>query len=53
VRLCIAEAESLGVPMIVGDAVRQMFAVTQTRFGPDSDFTEIAKVVQEWAGRRT
>jgi 3-hydroxyisobutyrate dehydrogenase-like beta-hydroxyacid dehydrogenase len=53
VRLCIAEAESLGVPMIVGDAVRQMFAVTQARFGPDSDFTELARVVEEWAGRRT
>jgi 3-hydroxyisobutyrate dehydrogenase-like beta-hydroxyacid dehydrogenase len=49
VRLCIAEAEALGVPMIVGEAVRQMFALTQARFGPDSDFTEIAKVVEEWS----
>ena len=50
VRLCLDEAESLGVPMVVGAAVRQMFAVTSARFGPASDFTSIAKVVEEWAG---
>lgn len=50
IRLCIAEAEALGVPMIVGDAVRQMFAITQARYGAASDFTEIAKVLEEWAG---
>jgi 3-hydroxyisobutyrate dehydrogenase-like beta-hydroxyacid dehydrogenase len=49
VRLCLAEAEALGVPRIVGEAVRQMFSLTQARFGPSSDFTEIAKVVEEWA----
>jgi 3-hydroxyisobutyrate dehydrogenase-like beta-hydroxyacid dehydrogenase len=50
VRLCIDEAEALGVPMVVGAAVRQMLAVTQARFGANSDFTSIAKVVEEWAG---
>jgi 3-hydroxyisobutyrate dehydrogenase-like beta-hydroxyacid dehydrogenase len=50
VRLCVDEAEALGVPMIVGAAVRQMLAVTQAKFGADSDFTCIAKVVEEWAG---
>jgi len=50
VRLCVDEAESMGVPMVVGAAVRQMLAVTQAKFGPDSDFTSIAKVVEEWAG---
>ncbi len=49
-RLCVDEAETLGVPMIVGAAVRQMFAVTQAKFGPDSDFTSVAKVIEEWAG---
>ena len=48
VRLCIAEAEALGVPMVVGEAVRQMFTLTQARYGAGSDFTEIAKVVEEW-----
>jgi 3-hydroxyisobutyrate dehydrogenase-like beta-hydroxyacid dehydrogenase len=50
VRLCVDEAEALGVPMVVGAAVRQMLAVTQAKFGAASDFTCIAKVVEEWAG---
>jgi 3-hydroxyisobutyrate dehydrogenase-like beta-hydroxyacid dehydrogenase len=50
VRLCIDEAEALGVPMVAGAAVRQMLAITNAKFGPDSDFTSIAKVVEEWAG---
>ena len=50
VRLCIDEAEAMGVPMVAGAAVRQMLAVTQARFGANSDFTCIAKVLEEWAG---
>ncbi len=50
VRLCIDEAEALGVPMLVGAVVREMMAVTNAKFGPDSDFTEIARVIEEWAG---
>jgi 3-hydroxyisobutyrate dehydrogenase-like beta-hydroxyacid dehydrogenase len=50
VRLCVDEAEAMGVPMVVGAAVRQMLAITQAKFGPQSDFTSIAKVVEEWAG---
>ena len=50
VRLCVEEAEALGVPMVVGAAVREMLAITKARFGADSDFTFIAKVLEEWAG---
>jgi 3-hydroxyisobutyrate dehydrogenase-like beta-hydroxyacid dehydrogenase len=50
VRLCVDEAEALGVPMVVGAAVREMLAVTNAKFGAASDFTHIAKVVEEWAG---
>ena len=50
VRLCVEESESLGVPMVAGAAVRQMLAITQAKYGADSDFTMIAKVVEEWAG---
>ena len=31
-------------------AVREMLAITKARFGADSDFTFIAKVLEEWAG---
>ena len=50
VRLCIDEAESLGVPMVCGAAVRQMLAVTNAMYGADSDFTSICRVVESWAG---
>jgi 3-hydroxyisobutyrate dehydrogenase-like beta-hydroxyacid dehydrogenase len=50
VRLCVDEAEALGVPMVAGAVIRQMLAITNAKFGPDSDFTSIARVVEEWAG---
>jgi 3-hydroxyisobutyrate dehydrogenase-like beta-hydroxyacid dehydrogenase len=50
VRLCVDEAEAMGVPMVCGAAVRQMLAITNARFGANSDFTFIAKVLEEWAG---
>ncbi|MEO8157432.1 MAG: NAD(P)-dependent oxidoreductase [Betaproteobacteria bacterium] len=50
VRLCIDEAENLGVPMVCGAAVRQMLAVTNAMYGADSDFTSMCKVVESWAG---
>ena len=50
VRLCVDEAEAMGVPMVAGAAVRQMLAITQAKFGAQSDFTCIAKVLEEWAG---
>jgi 3-hydroxyisobutyrate dehydrogenase-like beta-hydroxyacid dehydrogenase len=50
VRMCVDEAEALGVPMVAGAAVRQMLAIATAKFGADSDFTNIARVVEEWAG---
>ncbi len=50
VRLCIDEAEALGVPMVCGAAVRQMLAITNAMYGADSDFTSLCKVVEAWAG---
>jgi len=49
VRLCIDEAEAMGVPMVAGAAVRQMLAVTNAKYGPTSDFTSITRVIEEWA----
>ena len=50
VRMCVDEAESMGVPMVAGAAVRQMLAIANAKYGGDSDFTNIAKVLEEWAG---
>jgi len=50
VRLCLDEAEGMGVPMWVGSMVRQMFQLATTQQGADADFTTIVKCVEEWAG---
>ncbi len=49
VRLCVDEAEALGVPMIMGAAVRQMLSITQNVYGPDADVTDMARVVENWS----
>jgi 3-hydroxyisobutyrate dehydrogenase-like beta-hydroxyacid dehydrogenase len=49
VRLCLEEGERLGVPMMVGNAVRQLLAVAKA-IGPNSDITEIVRPVEQWAG---
>src|SRR5689334_24966614 len=38
VRLCIDEAEAMGVPMVCGAVVRQMLAITNAKYGAASDF---------------
>jgi 3-hydroxyisobutyrate dehydrogenase-like beta-hydroxyacid dehydrogenase len=50
IRLCMAEADALGVPMIVGSAVRQLLSIATARGGFDADMTELVKPVEEWAG---
>ena len=50
VRLCVDEAEALGVPMVAGAVIREMMAITNAKFGGDSDFTSVAKLLEEWAG---
>lgn len=49
-RLCIEESEALGVPMIVGAAVKQLVNVAKGRLGPGADLTEIIRPIEEWAG---
>jgi 3-hydroxyisobutyrate dehydrogenase-like beta-hydroxyacid dehydrogenase len=50
VKLCLDEAEALGVPTPVGNAVRQILGVTQAMFGPESDFTSMVRPFEQWAG---
>jgi 3-hydroxyisobutyrate dehydrogenase-like beta-hydroxyacid dehydrogenase len=50
VRLCLEEAEALQVPMWVGSAVRMLWQLANSERGPDSDFTEIVRCVEAWAG---
>lgn len=50
VRLCLEEADALGVPMIVGTAVRQLLAITMASEGANADMTETVKPLEKWAG---
>jgi 3-hydroxyisobutyrate dehydrogenase-like beta-hydroxyacid dehydrogenase len=50
VRLCLEEADSLGVPMIVGTAVRQLLAITMASEGADADMTKTILPLERWAG---
>jgi 3-hydroxyisobutyrate dehydrogenase-like beta-hydroxyacid dehydrogenase len=49
-RMCLDEAEAMGVPMMMGTTARTMLNITQARFGGAADFTSMAKVVEQWAG---
>lgn len=50
VRLCVDEAEQMGVPMVVGSAVRDMLSITNALCGKNADFSDIVKVCESWAG---
>jgi 3-hydroxyisobutyrate dehydrogenase-like beta-hydroxyacid dehydrogenase len=49
-RLCLEEAEALGVPMLVGSAVKQLLAIATASQGAAGDMTEMIKPVERWAG---
>lgn len=50
VRLCVEEAEHMGLPMVVASAVREMLAITLAQIGPDADFVDVVRVCEQWAG---
>jgi len=50
VRLCLEEAEALQVPMQVGSAVRNLWRLADSVRGPQSDFTEIVRCLEDQVG---
>ena len=50
VRLCLAAARSLGVPLHVGPTVSELLERTVAAFGADADFTAMARIVEADAG---
>jgi len=50
VRLCVDEAEGLGVPMLAGGVVREFLAMINAKYGSTADFTYIAKFLEEVTG---
>lgn len=50
VRLCLAMAEDLEVPMLVSDEVRQLIALRVGAAGGEQDITTLIQQVEGWAG---
>ncbi|MAC77812.1 MAG: oxidoreductase [Rhodobacteraceae bacterium] len=49
-RLCLEEGDKLGVPMIVGTAVKTLLTIGRDHLGAEADMTEVVRVVEQWAG---
>ena len=50
VKLCLAEAKALGVPMEVAEAVSRMLQLACDEIGPDKDLTTVVQTVERRAG---
>ena len=50
VKLCLEEAETLGVPMWVANAAKQWWSYAYARGGKTEDFTSLMRYVEEQAG---
>jgi 3-hydroxyisobutyrate dehydrogenase-like beta-hydroxyacid dehydrogenase len=50
IKLCLDRAEEIGVPMWIGNAVRQLWAYAVSQGGGPQDFTTIIKYIESWAG---
>jgi len=49
-KLAIDTAESLHVPMWIGEAVKQVWLYGEGRGGPDQDSSELIKYIEAWSG---
>lgn len=49
-RLCLEQSEALGVPMVVGSAVREMLKIAKAKNGADADLTTLIQPIEDWAG---
>ena len=50
VQLCLAEAQRHGVPMVLGGAVGQLWALAAATARQGADCTELVRLVEDWAG---
>ncbi len=50
VKLCIDEADAQGVPMWIGQAVKQLWLYGLAQGGPEQDFTALITHIEKWSG---
>lgn len=49
VKLCLDEAEAMAIPTPVGNTVRLILEQTIEAYGPDSDVSDTARLLEKWA----
>ncbi len=49
-RLCVEEAEAMGLKLPVAGAVRDMYRLAASELGPEKDFTTIIQPIEQRAG---
>jgi 3-hydroxyisobutyrate dehydrogenase-like beta-hydroxyacid dehydrogenase len=49
-KLCLDEAEALGVPLLVANAVKQLWFHVLEQYGAESDFSNVVQIPEQWAG---
>jgi len=49
-KLCMAEAQRLGVPMVLGATVAQLWSLATGLADDGADITDYARMIEDWAG---
>ena len=50
VKLCLDEAEAMGIPTPIGNEVRKVLELTIAEYGADSDVSDTARLLEKWSG---
>ena len=48
-KLCVDEGESLGIPMVISSAVKELYVMTISKFGQQADMSDVARLMESWA----
>jgi len=49
-KLCVDEGESLGIPMVIGSAVKELYVMTIAKYGQQADMSDVARLMESWTG---
>lgn len=49
-KLCVDEGEALGVPMVIGSAVKELYVMTIAKYGQQADMSDVARLMESWTG---
>lgn len=49
-KLCVDEGDAIGVPMVIGNAVKELYVMTLAKYGPTADMSDVARLMESWTG---